>query len=64
MDANFSPAPGMGKIKRQWLEATVTRADGTVEHLGIIADTRLSWRITQAVKRAHRSIARLFGKDS
>ena len=28
-----------GKIKRATLEITVTRADGTVEELGIVADT-------------------------
>lgn len=59
MDANLSPAPMKGKIKRQWIEATVTRADGTVEHLGIIADTRLSWRIRQAARR----FFRIFRKD-
>jgi hypothetical protein len=26
-------------IKRAFIEATVTRADGTVEHFGIIADS-------------------------
>lgn len=30
--------------KRSWIEATVTRADGTVEHLGIICETHFTLR--------------------
>lgn len=63
MDAHLSPAPMKGRIKRQWLEATITRADGTVEHLGIISDTRLSWRLKRAGKRLLAPLSRLFGKD-
>lgn len=38
-----------GKPKRMTLEATITRADGTIEHLGIIADS----------SRYHRFIAKM-----
>lgn len=26
-------------VQRSWIEATVIRADGTVEHLGVISDS-------------------------
>lgn len=45
------------KPKRMTLEAVVTRADGTVEHLGIIADSSLPHRIAASVKRI---LTRLF----
>jgi hypothetical protein len=63
MDANLSPANVKGTIKRQWIEVVVTRADGTVEDYGIVADTRLSWRLAQVCKRATRALSQIFGKD-
>jgi hypothetical protein len=43
--------PAMGKLKRMTLEATVTRADGTVEHLGVIADSSILGRARIFLKR-------------
>lgn len=45
------------KPKRMTLEATVTRADGTVEHLGIVAD---SSKFHRAVAWSKRILAKLF----
>jgi len=45
-----NPVDGFTGIKRQWIEATIIRADGTVEHLGVIADTRLRFRVAQFLK--------------
>lgn len=39
------------KPKRMTLEATVTRADGTVEHLGIVADSSIFHRAAAWSKR-------------
>jgi hypothetical protein len=49
------------KFKRATLEATVIRADGTVEHLGVIADSRPFLRQRKFFARL---FARLFGKES
>lgn len=38
------------KPKRMTLEATITRADGTIEHLGIIADSSFRHRFAASVK--------------
>lgn len=59
----LAPAAAHGKLQRQWIEATITRADGTVEHLGIISDTRLSWQLKQAGKRLLAAFSCIFGKD-
>lgn len=50
-------AVGKSKFKRGTLEATITRADGTVEHLGIIADSSKFHRATTWSKRI---LAKLF----
>jgi hypothetical protein len=33
----------MGPVKRVQIEATVIRANGTVEHLGVVADSKWRW---------------------
>jgi hypothetical protein len=40
-------------VKHATMEATVTRADGTVEHLGVVAEYHASWwtRLRGAVHR-------------
>ena len=50
-----------GGVKEQLVRAVVTRADGTVEDLGVIARTggnpikNLWWKITIAIKRRLKS---------
>jgi hypothetical protein len=35
---------GFGRPKRLQIEATIIRADGTVEHLGVVSDSSRLWR--------------------
>jgi len=36
---------GKGPVKRVQIAATIIRADGTVEELGVIADSKWYWRL-------------------
>lgn len=47
---NIEMAAG-GKIKRMTLEATVIRADGTVEVLGVISDSSPWHRLLRNISR-------------
>lgn len=64
MDSKLAPAASQGRIRRQWIEATITRVDGTVEQLGVISDSRISWRVKQAVRRLFAPFVHYLGKDS
>ena len=49
----FSP------VKRASIEVTVTRADGTVQHYGCVADSRWWWRFGLPRLLAHLRTRRL-----
>jgi len=52
---------GKGPVKRVQIAATIIRADGTTEELGVIADSKWYWRLVGkrlATRRINRANAR------
>lgn len=56
---------GKGKLKRVVMEATIIRADGTVEELGAVADTRRwfrwgpgRWLANRRIRKANENLRR------
>lgn len=55
----MTEAQAHGPIKRIQIEATVIRADGTVEPLGLIADSKWRWWNPLGVVRSRRATQRI-----